>query len=64
MNEDVLTIVSVASNETAVIKGGLMDLSKSPIKNIPAVNSFQICLDGAYRPLRFMQRTTTDNQYT
>jgi len=47
MNEDGTYNISVASNETAVIKGGLMDLSKSPINNIPAVNSFQICLDGA-----------------
>lgn len=47
MNEDGTYKTSVASNETAVIKGGLMDLSESPIDNTPPANSLQICLDGA-----------------
>ncbi|KNY28626.1 flagellar hook-associated protein FlgL [Pseudobacteroides cellulosolvens] len=46
MNEDGTYKVSVGSNETAVIKSGLIDLSKIPIDNTSSNLSFQICLDG------------------
>ncbi|MDP4179500.1 MAG: flagellar hook-associated protein FlgL [Bacillota bacterium] len=46
MNEDGTYKISVASNETAVIKSGLNDLTKAPVDNTTANLSFQICLDG------------------
>lgn len=46
MNADGTYKISVASEETAIIKSGLIDLTKSPIDNTSSNLSFQICLDG------------------
>ncbi len=46
MNEDGTYNISVGSEETAVIKSGLIDLAKAPIDNTSSNLSFEICLDG------------------
>lgn len=46
MNVDGTYNVSVSSNETAVIKSGLIDLGSTPIDNTPPSLTFEICLDG------------------
>ncbi len=52
MNEDGTYKTSVSSNETAVIKSGLIDLSTYPIDNTALDNTFSICLDGTnYRTI-------------
>lgn len=57
MNADGTYKVSVASNETAIIKSGLIDLAKAPIDNTASNLSFQICLDGTnYRNIALPQK--------
>ncbi len=46
MNADGTYNVSVSSNETAVIKSGLIDLSAAAIDNTSGTLTFSICLDG------------------
>ncbi|HOV25205.1 MAG TPA: flagellar hook-associated protein FlgL [Pseudobacteroides sp.] len=46
ISEDGTYNVSVASEETAIIKSGLIDLSKVPVDNTSTNLSFQISLDG------------------
>jgi len=43
MNEDGTYASSVASNDTAIVKSGLIDLTQTPINS---TRNFQICLDG------------------
>jgi flagellar hook-associated protein 3 len=57
MNADGTYKVSVASNETAIIKSGLIDLGKTPVDNTMTNLSFQICLDGTnYRTIELPQK--------
>lgn len=46
INEDGTYNISVASEETAVIKSGLIDLAKGPVDNTTTNMEFQISLDG------------------
>lgn len=47
MNDDGSYNCSVGSNETAVIKGGLLNLTAKPIDTTSNTNSFQISADGS-----------------